>query len=94
MVTGTASREPAAAAPSRRHRWLLLLPFAWQVGCVPLVNDVAWQPFGLPFPMAWQMAGILFTTAVIAVVFAIDRRLDAAAALAAAAGSAPDPDRR
>lgn len=95
MASGTASREPAAAArPSRRHRWLLLLPFAWQVGCVPLVNDVAWQPFGLPFPMAWQMAGILFTTAVIAVVFAIDRRLDAIAATAAAAGSPPDPDRR
>jgi hypothetical protein len=26
--------------------------------------------------MAWQMAGIVFTTAVIAVVIAIDRRID------------------
>jgi len=62
----------------RGHRWLLLLPFLWQVALVPLVDDVALRPFGLPFPMAWQMAGILFTTAVVGIVFAIDRRLDAA----------------
>jgi hypothetical protein len=61
------------------HRWLLLIPFVWQVGLVPLVNDVAWRPLSLPFPMVWQMAGIVLTTCVIAVVFAIDRRLDDAA---------------
>jgi carbon starvation protein CstA len=56
------------------HRWLLLAPFAWQAGLAPLVNDVAARPFGLPFPMAWQMAGILLTSAVIGLVYAIDRR--------------------
>jgi hypothetical protein len=56
------------------HRWLLLVPFAWQVGLAPLVNDVAARPFGLPFPMAWQMAGILLTSVVIGLVYAIDRR--------------------
>jgi len=56
------------------HRWLLLVPFAWQVGLAPLVNDVAARPFGLPFPIAWQMAGILLTSVVIGLVYAIDRR--------------------
>jgi hypothetical protein len=56
------------------HRWLLLVPFAWQVGLAPLVNDVAARPFDLPFPMAWQMAGILLTSVVIGLVYAIDRR--------------------
>jgi carbon starvation protein CstA len=56
------------------HRWLLLVPFAWQAGLAPLVNDVAARPFGLPFPMAWQMAGILLTSVVIGLVYAIDRR--------------------
>ena len=70
--------SPAAAPASRAHRWLLVLPFFWQVALVPLVDDVALRPFGLPFPMAWQMAGILFTTAIVGMVFAIDRRLDAA----------------
>jgi hypothetical protein len=56
------------------HRWLLLVPFAWQVGLAPLVNDVAARPLGLPFPMAWQMAGILLTSVVIGLVYAIDRR--------------------
>lgn len=59
---------------SRRHRWLLLIPFLWQIGGVPLVNDVAWRPFSLPFPMVWQMAGILITSAIIAFIFSIDRR--------------------
>ena len=58
------------------RRWLLLLPFAWQVGGAPLVNDIALRPFSLPFPMAWQMAGIVFTTLVIALVYRLDRRAD------------------
>lgn len=64
----------ATSPVSRRHRWLLLIPFLWQIGAVPLVNDVAWRPFSLPFPMVWQMTGILVTSAIIAFIFAIDRR--------------------
>jgi hypothetical protein len=56
------------------HRWLLVAPFAWQVGLAPLVNDVAARPFGLPFPMAWQMAGIVLTSLVIGIVYVLDRR--------------------
>ncbi len=68
------------ATPARRtaHRWLLLVPFVWQVALIPLVNDVPLQPFGLPFPMFWQMLGILVTTAVIGLVLSIDRRREAA----------------
>ncbi len=57
------------------HRWLLVLPFVWQAFLAPVVNDVAWRPLGMPFAMAWQMAGIVFASLVIAIVF----RLDAAA---------------
>jgi hypothetical protein len=60
----------------RWHRWLLALPFIWQVGMVPVVNDVAVRPFSLPFPMVWQMAGVIVTTVVIAIVFTLDRRLE------------------
>jgi hypothetical protein len=91
----------APGPPPRRgraHRWLLLLPFGWQVALVPLVDDVALRPLGLPFPMAWQMLGILFTTLVIGLVFAIDRRIDVAqgpepeiAAALAAHPEAPRP---
>jgi hypothetical protein len=69
---------PDAPRRGRAHRWLLLLPFAWQVALVPLVDDVAARPLGLPFPMAWQMAGILVTTLVVGIVHAMDRRIDAA----------------
>jgi 4-hydroxybenzoate polyprenyltransferase len=67
-----------ATAVRRTHRWLLVLPFVWQVALVPWSNGVALRPFGLPFPMAWQMLGIVATTLVIAAVYVLDRRVDAA----------------
>lgn len=53
---------------------LLLLPFVWQLGFAGWANDVAWAPFGLPFGMVWQMAGILFATVVLALRFMVDPR--------------------
>ncbi len=61
-------------SPRTAHRWLLVLPFVWQAGLAPLIDDVTLRPFSLPFPMAWQMAGIVLTTIVIAIVHALDRR--------------------
>jgi hypothetical protein len=55
---------------------LLLLPFVWQLGLAPWANGVAWRPLGLPFGMAWQMAGIVFATAVLGLRFAIDRKVE------------------
>jgi hypothetical protein len=60
----------------RHHRWLLLLPFVWQVGLAPLANGITSRPFHLPFQMVWQMAGIVFTTLVIALVRRLDGRHD------------------
>ena len=58
----------------RGHRWLLLLPFVWQLGLAPWANGVQARPFALPFLMVWEMAGIVLTTLVIAGVFTLDRR--------------------
>lgn len=62
----------------RRHRWLLVLPFIWQVAMVPVVDDIAWRPLHLPFPMLWQMLGVVFTSGIIGLVYALDRRLEQA----------------
>jgi hypothetical protein len=65
--------------PGRRghgHRWLLILPFLGQIGMVPFVNDIAWRPWSLPFPMVWQMMGIVLASIVIAIVFHLDRRIE------------------
>lgn len=56
------------------HRWLLILPFVWQVALIPLVNGIAWRPLGLPFPLVWQLAGVVFATLIIALVHRLDRR--------------------
>jgi hypothetical protein len=61
------------------HRWLLLVPFLWQVAAVPFVNDISWRPFSLPFPMAWQLAGIVVTSLVLGVIFRLDQRAERAA---------------
>jgi hypothetical protein len=63
--------------PRRRrphYRWLLVLPFVWQVGLTPAVNGVSFDPLNVPFPMWWQMAGVVFTTLIIGAVFVLDRR--------------------
>jgi hypothetical protein len=60
--------------PALKHRWLLVLPFLWQIGLVPAVNDIAWRPFGLPFPLVWQLAGVVFASLIIALVHALDQR--------------------
>lgn len=58
-------------------RWpdaLLFLPFVWQLGLAPWANSIAWRPFGLPFPMVWQMVGIVFATFVLMLRYWLDRR--------------------
>lgn len=62
------------ASPARlTYRWLLAIPFVWQAALAPAINEVAWAPFGLPFPMLWQMVGIVLTSVLIAIVFRLDR---------------------
>jgi hypothetical protein len=68
--------EPEQRKRGYAHRWLLLLPFIWQIGLVPFANDVQVRVVGLPFPMVWQMAGVLVATLCIALVFRIDRRIE------------------
>lgn len=57
----------------RAHHALMLLPFIWHLALAPLINDVRWQPWGLPFAMVWQMAGILVTSLIIGTVYRLDR---------------------
>jgi hypothetical protein len=68
---------PTPSRVSRAHRWWLLAPFVWQLAFVPFVNDVAYRPLSLPFPMVWQMLGILVATVAIAHVYRLDKRADA-----------------
>lgn len=64
----------APAHGSRAYRWLLALPFVWQVGLVPAVNGISLSPLNIPFPMAWQMLGVVLTSIVVGVVFRMDRK--------------------
>lgn len=76
MTTGTDhSADPDDPPPGRFRAadLLLLLPFVWQLGLAPWANGVTVRLLGLPFPMVWQMAGILFATAVLALRLWLDR---------------------
>jgi hypothetical protein len=73
-AASTAAAPEGRPMPVRRpYLWLLALPFAWQVAMAPVINGVALRPFGLPFPMVWQMAGVVFSSLVFALVFRLDR---------------------
>jgi hypothetical protein len=72
------SSDSGRKAP-RLHRLLLLLPFVWQLALAPLINDVVVPGLPVPFPMLWQMIGVVLTSALIAIVFSIDRRHDSKA---------------
>ncbi len=66
--------RPAARGTSHHlYRWLLVIPFVWQAGLAPVVNQISWSPLDLPFPMVWQMTGILLTSLLIGLVFVLDR---------------------
>ncbi|MDR6410344.1 DUF3311 domain-containing protein [Paraburkholderia sp. 22099] len=67
------TRPAQRGNPHYRYRWLLVIPFIWQAGLAPVVNHVSWSPLGLPFPMLWQMAGIVLTSLLIGLVFMLDR---------------------
>jgi hypothetical protein len=72
---------PQAHDPPRRRRalyWLLALPFVWQLALAPLVNDVVIRGCPIPFPMLWQMIGVVLASATIAAVYRIDQRDEAA----------------
>ncbi len=68
------NQDEITAARPRAIDLMLVLPFVWQLGFAFWANDVPWRPLGLPFMMAWQMAGIVFTTIVLAVRYRLDPR--------------------
>ena len=51
----------------------------WQLALAPAINGVVVPGLPIPFPMLWQMMGVVLTSIIIAVVFAIDRRQEAEA---------------
>lgn len=66
--------HPPIVARRRWHLCLLPIPFLWQVGAAPWANAVTMTIASLPFPMVWQMAGIVVTTIVLGIVYLIDER--------------------
>ncbi|MBB5466808.1 hypothetical protein HDG32_002926 [Paraburkholderia sp. CI2] len=44
---------------------------------MPLANASTLEPFGIPFPLFWQMLATLLSGGVLGLVYAIDCRVDA-----------------
>jgi hypothetical protein len=70
--------EPTTSGPRRprRHWWLLTIPFLWCIVAIPVVNQKAYVWGSVPFLMVWMAAGVIVSSAVIGVVYAIDSRND------------------
>ena len=72
--------EAPAPAPGREsgrfrpYHWLAAVPLVAMLGGIPFANRVQPYVLGLPFLMAWILGCVVFTSAVMAVVFRMDRR--------------------
>ena len=60
----------------RPHHLLALLPAAGLFVGVPLMNRAEPRVFGWPPLMAWMVAWIVLTTAIMAVLYVLDRGRD------------------
>lgn len=73
-MVNPASARSASRNRARPYLALLALPFIWQLALAPYVNEISISPLGLPFPLLWQMIGILFTSLILIIVYRRDRR--------------------
>jgi uncharacterized protein DUF3311 len=56
----------------KRYRWLVVLPTLGMLGGVPFANRVRPYVFGMPLLLAWIVAWVIITSAVMALIFALD----------------------
>lgn len=56
----------------RLHRWLALLPVLHALAGVTVANRVTPFVLGLPFFMAWTIAGMLLAAGVMAAIYRLD----------------------
>lgn len=74
---------------SRPHRLLAALPAALMLGGLPFANRVEPYVFGLPFLLAWIVGCVVLTAPIMALVRAIDGRLDHATRARPTPGGTP-----
>ena len=73
----------------RAHHWLAAIPAAAILVGVPFANGVRGYVLGLPFLLFWIVACVLATSAIMAVIGALDRR-DAASSPGTGPGEPKD----
>lgn len=61
---------------TRAYRWLAALPSAGILVGVPFANRVHAYVLGLPFVLVWILGCVLLTSALMAVIAALDGRLE------------------
>jgi len=57
----------------RWYRWLALVPAIGMLGGVPFANRVRPYVFGLPFLLFWVTAWVVLTSAIMWLIYALDR---------------------
>lgn len=57
----------------RWYRWLAVVPAIGMLGGVPFANRVTPYVFGLPFLLFWVTAWVVVTSAVMWLIYALDR---------------------
>ena len=55
------------------YRWLAVVPAIGMLGGVPFANRVTPYVFGLPFLLFWVTAWVVLTSAIMWLIYALDR---------------------
>lgn len=66
--------EPPTTFRFRAYHWLSVVPIAGLLGGLPFVNRVEPYVFGLPLLMAWIVGWVVATSAVMGLIYWLDRR--------------------
>lgn len=77
-VRSVTTCHPPPATRRPLYRWLALLPAIGLLGGVPFANRVHPYVLGLPFLLFWIVAWVVATSALLGVVYLLDRARDAA----------------
>ena len=64
----------------RWYRWLAVVPAIGMLGGVPFANRVEPRLLGLPFLLFWIVSWVLLTSAIMALIYVLDRSRDGEAA--------------
>lgn len=74
MINGRPGVSKRSRIKVRRNHWaLLIIPYIWCIGLIPVANNVEYVFGSIPFLLVWMTLGVLLSSTCIYIVYRIDK---------------------